>query len=175
MIIKCNFISGKEIKPPVITDASGKTHTGFNFEFGENTRVYKSCSMTYRNEFLVFGGSEFYGGESRQISKISGCRLERIGTLDFDHYEAACTGVGDKRIYLCFDYDYGHAIVKCRYAENPLDTFTEARPSIYEHRSISIAASDCKSKTSEIPIINFSKISGCRKLFRTLYRKQKQS
>ena len=33
---------------------------------------------------------------------------------------------------------------RCRYAENPLGTFTEAAFSFYEHRSTSIAATECK-------------------------------
>lgn len=99
--------------------------------------------MTYRNEFYLFGGETYYGGDRRQISKLSGCGLERIGTLDFDHYRGACTGVNDARIYLCFNAYFSSDYRRCRYAENPLDTFTEAASSFYEHRFTSIAASEC--------------------------------
>ena len=116
-----------------------------NFEFGENTYVYGSCTIPYKNEFFVFGGSSV---NSRQISKLSGCRLERIGTLDFDHDHGACTGVSDRKIYLCFSYYYSHDYKKCRYAENPLDTFAEAASSVYDHRITSIAASNSKSTFS---------------------------
>ena len=119
-------------------DELKKVENDFGFEFGNNTSVYGSCSMTYKNEFFVFGGA---GESRRQISKLSGCRIERIGTLDFDHYIGACTGVRDTRIYFCFSrYDSK----KCRYAGNPLDTFTEAASSSFEHEATSIAASDCK-------------------------------
>ena len=116
------------------------------FEFGETTSVHKSCALAYKNEFFVFGGTSAYGGDKRQISKISGCRLERIGTLAFDLLMGACTGVQDTRIYLCFDYTYGD-FKKCRFAENPLDPFTAAASSDFCHRGTSIAASDSKSGT----------------------------
>ena len=135
------MIEPKGWRQPVITDAYGKVDTDFNFEFGANTSVHKSCSLMYKNEFFVFGGSNTYGSDQRQISKLSGCRLERIGTLDFNHHLGACTGVRDTRIYLCFNY---FDTKKCRYAENPLDTFTEAASSVFEHQVTSIAASDCK-------------------------------
>ena len=97
--------------------------------------------MKYKNQFYVFGGTTYYGEDRRQISKLTGCSLQRIGTLAFDHHDGACTGVNDQRIYLCFDR-YSSKV--CRYAENPLDTFTEAASSVYEHRWTSIAASNCE-------------------------------
>ena len=92
------MISKKASNVPVITDSTGKVDTDFNFEFGENTSVYYSCSIKYKNEFFIFGGN--YGDERRQISKISGCQLEQIGALDFDHYYGTCTDVNDMRILL---------------------------------------------------------------------------
>ena len=141
------LIQYKGFKQPVITDASGKVDIDFNFEFGENTSIYQSCSMTYRNEFYVFGGETYYGGDRRQISKLSGCGLERIGTLDFDHYRGACTGVSDTTIYLCFS-NASSDRKRCRYAENPLETFAEAASSFYDHEWTSIAASECKHELS---------------------------
>ena len=137
-----------ESKKAVIVDKHGKAETDFNFEFGEKTSVTSaSCSMAYKNQFLVFGGT---GDNKRQISKLSGCRLETIGNLDFDHRHGACTGVRDTKIYLCFSSTfYSHAdFKKCRYAENPLDTFSEAASSTYKHIMTNIAASDCKSTIS---------------------------
>ena len=125
----------------MITDASGRADNNFNFRFGENTSVYHSCSMKYKNQFYVFGGTTSYGGDKRQISKLEGCSLQRIGTLAFDHSGGACTGVNDQQIYLCFDSHYSKV---CRYAENPLDTFTEAASSVYGHSYTSIAASECE-------------------------------
>ena len=127
----------------MITDANGKSDGNFYFRFGENTTVLWSCSMKYKNQFYVFDGTTIYGGDFRQISKLEGCSLQRIGTLAFDHYWGACTGVNDQRIYLCFD-NYSSNV--CRYAENPLDTFTEAASSVYDHRFTSIAASECEFK-----------------------------
>ena len=125
----------------MITDANGKVDGNFYFRFGENTSVYLSCSMKYKNQFYVFGGTYGYDGDRRQISKLEGCSLQRIGTLAFYHYYGACTGVNDQRIYLCFDQDSSKV---CRYAENPLETFTEAASSVYDHSYTSIAASECE-------------------------------
>ena len=119
-----------------------KVEKDFVFEFGENTFVYQSCSLTYKNEFFVFGGSDS-SRNPNQISKLSGCRLERIGTLGFNHEFGTCTSVADTRIYLCFNIG-PFDVDKCRYAENPLDTFSEAPPSSFPHKEISIAASDSK-------------------------------
>ena len=135
------LIIRKGWKVPLITDATGKVDGNFYFRFGENTSVYRSCSILYRNEFLVFGGTTDYGGDKRQISMISGCQLQRIGSLAFDHNFGACTGVNDETIYLCFDYNQSQ---KCRYASSPLDTFLLAAESEHRHSKTSIASSDCE-------------------------------
>ena len=49
---------------------------------------------------IVFGG--WY--EERQISRLDGFKLKRIGSLDFDHEDGACS-VMHGEIYLCFDWD----------------------------------------------------------------------
>ena len=36
---------------------------------------------------------------------VTQCELRRIGTLDFDHEEVACSKVDDRKIYLCFHYE----------------------------------------------------------------------
>ena len=66
---------------PVITDASGQFHSLSRFTFDENTSVWRSCSITFRNHFYIYGGD---GDQERQISRVDGCRL-RIGELPFDH------------------------------------------------------------------------------------------
>ena len=119
-----------------------------SFEFDEDAHVYKSCSTTYKNEFFVFGGSTSVrssGGNERQISKVAGCRLQRIGSLDFDLEQGACTGVNDKRIYLCFNSDSRLDGNKCWHAKEPLLTFEKAASSYHGHTKTSIAASDCES------------------------------
>ena len=134
------------MKHPIITDDSETTGNDVGFEFDENTSVYSSCSMIYKNQLLVYGGTNSYGGDKRQISKLSGCRLQRIGTLDYDHDSGACTGVNDTRIFLCFNMSNSYFVKsnKCSYATDQLGPFTEAASSAYDHEETSIAASDCR-------------------------------
>ena len=97
-VLILNTAVGRNV--PIITDATGRVDTDLRFTFGDDTSVWLSCSLTFQNQHYVFGGSSGY---VRQISRTVGCRLQRIGDLPFDHYYAACTAVGDDRIYLCFD------------------------------------------------------------------------
>ena len=134
-------MKSKGWRPPIITDANGKADENFYFRLSDKTFIYRSCSITFRNEFYVFGGDTPYGGEKRQISKLTDCHLQRIGTLSFNHESGTCTDVNDSRIYLCFDVS---STKVCRYAKNPLDTFTQATSSVYSHFATSIAASECE-------------------------------
>ena len=122
---------------PIITNAAGRQDTNFDFVFGEGTEVDYSCSMTWKNELYIFGGRS----KKRQISKLIGCQLTRIGELEFDHYLGACANVADAKLYLCFndasgDYD------KCRVALSPTGIFDEINRSIHFHAFTRIAASE---------------------------------
>ena len=130
-------------KHPVITDANGRENYNFYFRFGENTSIYYSCSMIYKNDLFVFGGHPNNGDERRQISKLVGCKLKRIGTLDFDHYNAPCTNFNDEKVYLCFN-NHPSDYKRCRYANNPDGLYLEATSSIHDHRFSSVAASHCE-------------------------------
>ena len=105
--------------------------------FDENVQVSESCSVTWRNQFYVFGGSE----NKRQISQLTGCKLSLIGTLAFDHNYADCSIAGEDIIYLCFDYNDSK---KCRSAADPLGNFSEIPLSTFEHRETRIASSNSK-------------------------------
>jgi len=122
---------------PIITNAAGRQDTNFDFVFGEGTEVDYSCSMTWKNELYIFGGRS----QKRQISKLIGCQLTRIGELEFDHYLGACANVADAKLYLCFndasgDYD------KCRVALSPTGIYEEINRSIHYHAFTRIAASE---------------------------------
>ena len=41
---------------PVLTNAAGREDKDFDFEIDEGAEVYYSCSLTWQNEFYVFGG-----------------------------------------------------------------------------------------------------------------------
>ena len=47
---------------------------------------------------VIFGGHN----EERQISRLKGYKLKRIGSLDFEHMFGACS-VMNEEIYLCFN------------------------------------------------------------------------
>ena len=51
----------------------------FEFEMGENTQVFGSCSMVLNDSMFVFGGHD----EKRQISEIQGCGLVRTGGMSW--------------------------------------------------------------------------------------------
>ena len=124
---------------PVLTNAAGRDDKDFDFSMGQNTQVYESCSMTFKNQHFVFGGDK----ETKQISQIIGCSLTRVGTLSFDHRLGACANVANNNVYLCFGfYDYK----KCHVASSPTGQYTEVQESTHEHRYTKIASGNSKSK-----------------------------
>ena len=76
-----------EWKAPMLVDASGRHDSNIFMVFDEDTEVYDSSSITWRNQFFVFGGTF----KRRQISKLSGFKLTLVGTLAFDHSYAGCS------------------------------------------------------------------------------------
>ena len=104
-----------------------------------NTEVYNSCSLTWQNEFYIFGGHS----RKRQISRVVGNKLTKVGTLSFDLYLGTGSVMGSNLIYLCFNYDSSD-YRRCRVSEHPLEQFNEIQESVYEHALIQTAASDCK-------------------------------
>ena len=125
-------------KIPVITDSNGKVEFAgedFDFEFGHKTEVDFGCSVTYRGDFYVFGGSDL----DRQISKLEGCSLKRIGDLDFDFQVGGCAAVNEESIYLCFRrYDYK----RCFVGIDPVGTFHNLTESQFNHARTRVAAND---------------------------------
>ena len=110
-----------------------------DFEFGNGTEVYNSCSLQWQNQYFVFGGRN----EKRHVSMVNGNRLERKATLDFHFREGACTVLNQITIVLCFNrYEYD----VCRQSNNPLGSFTKLPNSNYDHESTRIASFDGKNK-----------------------------
>ena len=125
-------------KIPVITDSNGKVEyvgEDFDFEFGEQTEVDWSCSVKYRGDFYVFGGRWF----ERQISKLEGCSLTRIGSLDFDFEFGGCAAVNDESIYLCFPRYYDN---QCHVGTDPVGTFSKVTESLFDHGQTRVAANE---------------------------------
>ena len=67
------------------------------------TEVFLSCSAKLFDEFFIFGSWDY----ANQVSKISGCGVERIGELPFNFLRGTCNTYAfpDERIFMCFDVD----------------------------------------------------------------------
>ena len=75
-----------------------------NFEFGEGTGSFASCSAVLEGKMMIFGGSSStYNG---QISQVIGCRLERVGQFPGSVWYPACNTFGsspNQRVWICFN------------------------------------------------------------------------
>ena len=121
---------------PLITNAAGDVDFDFYFSFDDDVEVYKSCSIMWGNEVYVYGGDS----QGTQISKITDCRLERVGELALKHRFGDCVNVADELIYLCFD-DYNTK--RCRVGSSPIGQFNdEITPSNYSHQWTRIATNN---------------------------------
>ena len=49
----------------------------------------------------------FFGGSYHrtQVSRIDGCKLNRIGDLPFRMDEGGCANINNEKLILCFDFD----------------------------------------------------------------------
>ena len=115
-----------------------------DFEFENNTQVFYSCSLQWKNQYYVFGG-DFIEGDPTQISMVNGNRLERKGTLDFDFIFGGCTVLNKQTVVLCFGSRTEHDL--CLQSNNPLGTFTKLPKSKYRHLYTRIASFDGKNKS----------------------------
>ena len=116
---------------PVVTDLSGKIEypvDDFMFMYGKGTEVWKSCSLTWRGQFYIFGGQN----EKTQVSTLNGCKLERVASLNFQFVFGGCANVDERQIYLCFSENLEDSD-QCRYAEDPIENFTEVTRSNFDH------------------------------------------
>ena len=129
---------------PVMTNAAGDVDHDFYFTIDNDVDVYHSCSLTWQNEFYVYGGDI----TTTHVSKLNACRLERVGELAYNLNHVACASVSDERIYLCFDYDNinnSDTANKCRVGSSPVGQFNEVTPSRHYHRDTRIAANNGES------------------------------
>ena len=125
---------------PVLTDSSGKINEDINFALGVMDEVFQSCTLTWKGEHFIIGGSR----RRTQISKIVDCGLEKIGDLQFSHASVACTNVANNFIYLCFNENNIGDFKRCRKSTGPLARFTEIDLSLYPHQNTYIASSTSK-------------------------------
>ena len=110
-----------------------------NFEFGNGTQVFASCSLQFKNQYYVFGG---FGNQTmmRQVSIVNGNRLERKGTLDFDFSLGGCTVLNQTTVVLCFGVYKEPSL--CLHSNNPFGSFKNLPNSIYGHYGTRVASFD---------------------------------
>ena len=104
------------IHQPVLAHQNGEITRQLMVNFDQDTSAGGSCSLVWKNEFHIFGGN--LDSTKTQISKLDSCMLKRIGDLDFEFENGACTNFDSQRIFLCFSYD---DTKRCRYASNAKD------------------------------------------------------
>ena len=88
-------------KPAMLINPVGEQEELTCFERGASTQDWNSCSLNWQNQLFIFGGLN----EKRQISRLSGYKLERVGDLLFDLYVGACSVMANQHIFLCFDWE----------------------------------------------------------------------
>ena len=123
----------------------------FDYSVDDASYAYGHCSIVFNNENFILGWvlnfdyKYFFLGRSlsrthkQQISKLVGCDLRRIGTLNFDiGYNQSCA-TGNGKIFVCFGISQRDL---CYRSTDPLGQFTSIGRSSYGHYDTNIAASD---------------------------------
>ena len=134
-------------KPAMLLNSAGQKELAC-FERDDTTEAYGSCSINWKNKLFIFGGKD----NARQISRLTGQKLERVGSLDFDHVLGACSIMKTKFIYLCFSYGGGYSSDipdewrRCRRSTGPLQPFPLIAMSNHGHGQIQTSTSDSKLK-----------------------------
>ena len=90
------------------------------------------------NTLYILGGSN----QQRQVSRLDGCELSRVGSLPFNLKFGTCATIDSRAIVACFDTSNQRSHVRsCHITMNPLDEWLALPKSTYNHRGIQIAAS----------------------------------
>ena len=131
-------------KPVMLVNSAGDQEELTCFERDDTTRAHNSCFVNWKNQLFIFGGST----EQRQVSRLSGYKLERLGDLSFDHQYGACSNMANMYIFLCFDLKEDSNDTddprRCRRSTGPMEQFSEVALSNHVHRGIQTSCSDSK-------------------------------
>ena len=96
----------------------GGVSENFEFQLGDDTDAFRSCSAILNGELYVFGGNNkkkqvfnlqrFRLQSLLQVSKVIDCGLKRIGDLNYDFYWGTCATYSfpQERIMLCFSNSF---------------------------------------------------------------------
>ena len=129
-------ILGSNNLPRLVGVDGVEQRTSFNLN---GTEVNKSCGVTFRNRYIIFGGQV----NKRQILEVGrkSCVLKVLDSeLDFDFTFGACSVTPDDDIYLCF-HDHANENRKCRKTTWPRNPFKDVGDAQYGHTWTRIAAS----------------------------------
>ena len=133
-------------KPAMLLKSGGEQQELACFERDDATEAQYSCAINWNNQLFVFGGILV---DRRQISRLTGHKLERVGSLDFDHYIGGCSVMNNEFIYLCFNSGpsstagpYDHK--RCRRSTGPMEQFSEVALSTHSHAVTKTSCTDCK-------------------------------
>ena len=132
----------KTSQPPLIFTFAGDYKQISCFQRDEKSETKDACQVNWQNKVHLFGGSSYYTG--RQISRLDGLKLERIGSLTFQHGVGGCSILKDQ-IFLCFNMFDSRDMNRCRRATGPLASFTEVKLSYKLHPGMPISASESES------------------------------
>ena len=127
--------------PAWLVNSEGQKNELSCFDRDHHTDGHKACSINWKNQLHVFGGHT----EKRQISRLNGYRLERIGTLPFDHSLGGCSVMANQFIFLCFHWSSDSQYKRCRRSTGPLDVFSEIPLANHNHHKTQPSCSESKS------------------------------
>ena len=83
------FSSYDEIwKPAYLAKSNGKQKEMTCFKPQDKTEAYYACSVNWKNSLFVYGG---HIDTKKQISRLSGPKLKRVGDLPFKLYRGSCS------------------------------------------------------------------------------------
>ena len=105
----------------LLKTSGGETSIGFTV----NHQNFRSCSLTWKNRHLIFGGND----SKKQIVEVIGCNTTRIGSLEFEFENGICCTAQDQ-IYLGFAIDFPREL---RSTDDPLSSFGVLANSTYSH------------------------------------------
>ena len=126
-------------KPAMFINERGNQQEVACFEKEGSTDAFYSCGINWQNRLYIFGG----WFQRRQISLLSGRKLNRISSLTFDHASSGCSVMGDE-IYLCFNAGSWSDSKVCRKTTGPLEAFSKVLSSNFDHFGIQISSSNSK-------------------------------
>ena len=158
MVLNTGISSAGERAPgyvPLVLNGPGQNNN-IEFKYEEETEVYGSCGLKWKNQMYIIGGHY----RTRQLSKIHRCKLKSLGQLPFVARWTACTNVNDKLVFVCFSEHWNNKVElkRCRVATNPKkllskmdiqkneDNIYLIKNSRYEHFLTRIASSKSNSR-----------------------------